>query len=449
MAKLNNLNCKLSLKNSLKVNNNQFGINNINKFKPNDIYLMQVCGNAKKSVASVNKIDFKIACLNSEQVIGIYDGDLNERACINDAHPETIINEIEYFKLDNNLLLTCGDDSFVKCWDLRNTRKSVLKYQGTNENGGVVKFLSCDIDCADQIIAASTSNNEDNNSFIYLFDIKMSNKILEKYEGAHSNDITQVKFDSLNKNRLVSASIDGLACVFDLLNLKIKNKGVASSDTSDDSFDDDDDLIDQVYNTTSSVQKIGYLNSNNQYLYAITFTNDLFVWNMNTQDEVLKFSLYNSKKDSDYIIDCFNPLSDPNEMIACLGDKNGNLQLYNSKMDLIFNTSSAKDETNNKHHHDLIRSTFWNYYHSELFSIGEDGILNKWKLDLFEDENPTNEDKACCSKKRSKQDNDNDDDNNNDDDDDDSSDDNKQIKKRKLYSSKNNKNFSSKTKRNK
>lgn len=402
-------NYKLTLKNSLKMvtsSNHAASTNNANKYKSNDIYLMQVCGNSKKS-KSINTIDSKIACLNSEQTIGIYNEELNERTTIHDAHSEAIINEIDFFKLDHNLLLTCGDDSHVKCWDLRNPRKEVLKYDGGGES---VKFLSCDIDCEDSIIAASTSNNDDNNSFIYLFDIKMNNKILEKYEGAHSNDITQVKFDCMNKNRLVSASIDGLACVFDLLNLKTKTPKKTSDDSGDEeSFDEDDDLIDQVYNTSSSVQKIGFLNSNNQYLYAITFTNDLFIWDMNTQDEILKFSLFNSKNPSDYIVDCFNSTQSPNQIILCLGDRNGNIQLYNDKKDLIFNTSSIRcgDTVRNKHHSDLIRSSFWNYYQNDLFSIGEDGILNKWKLDfVIEDEASEN---TACSSKRSKNDDNNED----------------------------------------
>ena len=424
-------NYKLTLKNSLKMvtsASNHASLNNPNKYKSNDIYLMQVCGNSKKS-KPLNSIDFKIACLNSEQTIGIYNEELNEQATIFDAHSETIINEIDFFKIDHNLLLTCGDDSHVKCWDLRNPRKDVLKYDG---GGDSVKFLSCDIDCADSVIAASTSNNDANNSFVYLFDIKMSNKVLQKYEGAHSNDITQVKFDSMNKNRLVSASIDGLACVFDLLNLKTKPPKKASDDSDESSFDEDDDLIDQVYNTSSSVQKIGFLNSNNQYLYAITFTNDLFIWDMNTQDEVLKFSLFNSENPSDYIVDCFNSPQSPNQIILCLGDRNGNIQLYDDKKELIFNSNSIRtgDSIRSKHHSDLIRSSFWNYYQEQLFSIGEDGILNKWKFDFVAHDDEVSRNTACCSKRS----------NNDDDEDEDEQKEENRRKKRKNISNNKNRN---------
>jgi WD40 repeat protein len=411
-----NLNFKLSIKNSIKLSPQQqqqqsnqynraqnYNNNNNHKQKLNDIYLMQVCGNIKKSSKTIYKhspVDFKLACLNSEQVITIYDECLNKKCQISDAHIDTIINEIDFFKCDRNLFLTCGDDSQVKCWDLRNPRKEVLKYDMTNDSEYGIKFLSLDIDCTDHLIASSTSNNVENNSYVYLFDIKMSNKVLKKYSDAHSNDITQVKFDSMNKNRLISASIDGLACVFDLANLKSDEQPRKRENESDnESVDEDDDLIDHVYNTNSSIQKIGYLNANNQYLYAITFTNDVFIWDLGTQDEVYKLSLHNSDKPSEYIIDCFNLNSAPNDIVTCLGDKHGNLQFYDLNERLIFNTSSIRAQ-NNKHHGDLIRSVFWNYYESELYSVGEDAILNRWKLDLVDGENDDDNNVKAGSSKR-------------------------------------------------
>ena len=426
-------NLKLSLKNSYKFNSptNQTHSNN-GKHKSNDIYLMQVCGNIKKAsktrefkTKEQSLADFKLACLNSEQTISIFDENLFKKSQIIDAHIDTIINEVEFFKCDQNLLLTCGDDSLVKCWDLRNPRKEVIKYDLTND---LCKLLSVDIDCADQLIASSTSNNDDNNSFIYFFDIKMSNKVLKKYSDAHSNDITQVKFDSMNKNRLISASIDGLACVFDLLNLKTDVVKAEQSSSDESVDDDDDDLIDQVYNTNSSIQKIGYLNANSQYMYAITFTNDLFIWNMDTQDEIYKLSLYNSNKPSDYIIDCFNANQSPNEIITCFGDRHGNLQFYDLNDRLLFNTNSIR--ASNKHHSDLIRSVFWNYYANELYSIGEDGILNKWKLDLEDNEEEEDDSEAKGKTKRLLK---------NSDKSDDDEDDKKVNKKQKLSTGTNNK----------
>lgn len=411
---------KLDLSNSLKLSNPSERLLHSNGTKKNqsDIYLMQICGNLKRS-SKVDKNDFKFACLNSEQIITIYDENLFEKAKIYEAHADTIINEIEFFKQNKNLLLTCGDDGLLKCWDLRATRKEVLIYDITSseesnamassdESSSNLKLLSCDINLDDSIIASSTNNNDNNDSFIYLFDVKMSNKVLKKYSDAHSNDITQVKFDPYVQTRLVSASIDGLACVFDLTNLdKTLEPRVALNDEENDI---DDDLIDHVYNTTSSIQKIGYLNRH--YLFAITFTNDLFIWDLDTQDELFKINYLNDSckykysLHSDYIVDCINVnmADNDDDIVICLGDKLGNLQLYDLHENLLFNTENSKSNAPSLlKHNDIVRGVYWNYYTNDLYSIGEDSILNKWRLSVAYEAHAREEEKESVdntSKKR-------------------------------------------------
>ena len=97
----------------------------------------------------------------------------------------------------------------------------------------------------------------------------------------------------------------------------------------------------QVLNTTESVQRIGFItdNSNNDQIFAITYTNDLFIWDYFSHDLVYKCSLSqllneNSQVNDYYIVDCFyykNSISNNknNKLITvCIADKLGNLKLF-------------------------------------------------------------------------------------------------------------------------
>jgi hypothetical protein len=92
----------------------------------------------------------------------------------------------------------------------------------------------------------------------------------------------------------------------------------ANDDRESISESEDPDFMDQVFNTEDSVKKLGYLFSESSLtcadqLYAITYTNGIFIWNLRTHDLIYrnqkKFNNYNDEEyDNDYFCDCFYSL---------------------------------------------------------------------------------------------------------------------------------------------
>lgn len=330
-----------------------------------DVYLMQICLSDDK----------KIACLSSDKSIHVFNEKLDESTCTKliKPHKDSIVNEISFYKRDSNKLATCGDDGIIKIWNLTNLNKPEAIFDYGKDK---VKFLSIDINKNDHLLAASTSSNKDNESFVYLIDLK-SLKLIKKYTDAHSDDITQCRFDKENAYRLLTASMDGLVCHFELSSLfetKAILEKIEKVELKEESDDPDDDLIETVYNIDASIQKIGYFNTNK--FYAITFTNQLAIYDFKTQDLLYRLDL-NENRDNfnkcDYILDC---IEFKDRILLCLGKFDGTIELYDKESALSLNYYRVLTI---KKHNDVIRSL----YNDEKFvyTAGEDSLMVKWELE--------------------------------------------------------------------
>jgi hypothetical protein len=246
---------------------------------------------------------------------------------------------------------------------------------------------------------------------------------LHKLSESHSRDITQIKFDPIDKNKFSSASLDGLICLYDLDQKKTideepfeynqnepfkkndnydsdssdgekNNNDKESNDENDDEDDEDDpDLMEQVLNADASIQRIGYLKTTDDsfnQLYAITYTNELLIWDLKTHDLVKKYHSYkfsnklNIDRDGNYdsefsFFDCFYLESN---LILCLTDKKGKIKLIQND-ECAYDGLLVKKESINSNkprvlHRDTIRNSYWNQ--KNLYTVGEDGFLIKWEI---------------------------------------------------------------------
>lgn len=214
--------------------------------------------------------------------------------------------------------------------------------------------------------------------------------------------------------------------VWFLENQPIKESNNESDSDSEDDDDDEDsdeseldpDMMEQCLNTESCVSKIGYLRSANSpadRLFAITTTNDFFLWDLTTYDSIYeKKSSTKSSTDSndqlgvveseDYFFDCFFYSERP---IVCQANNNGLIKLF-SRDSLVYeqkkpnrNDDNQKDEKEEEEddddndddnesgssgaigfrsHRDVVRGSYWNAADKCLFTAGEDGFVLKWKL---------------------------------------------------------------------
>ena len=177
-----------------------------------------------------------------------------------------------------------------------------------------------------------------------------------------------------------------------------------------DDGDEDPDLMEQVFNTDSSIQKIGYIYSNVLFsqpdqLYAITYTNGLFVWDLNTHDLIYKTNANSDDEEDDYFFDCFYFKSKPDELpllTSCTTDKRGRIRLVQEKQilsEVSKQTNPNEDnKLNERTHRDLIRDSYWNSVACNFYTAGEDGFLIKWKL--TEKYSVTNSDEKRATHKR-------------------------------------------------
>ena len=392
------------------------------------IYVLQIAGQKQQQQILESPL---LACLSSDQIIQVYDQtDLKLKYKIRNAHDTNAstksINEIGFFKQNTSMLFSCGDDGLLNCWDLRldNTcvdKKSPSPSICIDYLKGKRELLCADINLDDNFLLTGTNRNIDD-SIIYLFDIRFADRYMFKFCESHSKDITQVRFNPDREKKFCSSSVDGLVCLYDL-DMEQENKDLEKNNISDneetgDDEEEDPDVMEQVFNTDSSVQKLGYLNTNpmvsnspNQ-LYAITYTNGLFVWDLNTHDLIFKKEI-KSEKEEDYFFDCFYFKSRRDELpllTSCMSDKNGSIKIIQNEDVLTeINKSNFYDEEeklNRRMHRDIIRSSYWDDESHNLYTAGEDGFLIKWGLieklaAKFEKE---------TSKKRERKDNDDDDD---------------------------------------
>jgi WD40 repeat protein len=100
---------------------------------------------------------------------------------------------------------------------------------------------------------------------LYFFDARSHNShILNTFNESHGDDITQIKFHPTNPAKLMSASMDGLVCMYDLTTM------------------DEDEAITFVANSKSSVHKIGYFGPDSEFMYCLNHMETFSLWTVDT-----------------------------------------------------------------------------------------------------------------------------------------------------------------------
>ncbi|KAI8574730.1 hypothetical protein RHMOL_Rhmol01G0377000 [Rhododendron molle] len=97
-------------------------------------------------------------------------------------------------------------------------------------------------------------------SQIFFWDWR-TKKQIACLEESHMDDVTQVHFVPDHQNKLLSASVDGLMCIFD-------TRGSIN----------DDDHLESVINVGTSIGKVGFLGGASQKLWCLTHIETLSVW---------------------------------------------------------------------------------------------------------------------------------------------------------------------------
>lgn len=136
-------------------------------------------------------------------------------------------------KPDGSLAYSCGEDSAVHVWDSRSGNKAV----STMCNDIRVPLCSLSVGLNGGLLAVGSEDGE--KSAIYFYDIR-SQKRLGQYDQAHTEAISQLHFNTLRPCELLSGSLDGLSCAFDV------------------SKPGEEQALQSVLNVEGPIQKLGF-----------------------------------------------------------------------------------------------------------------------------------------------------------------------------------------------
>lgn len=176
-------------------------------------------------------------------------------------------------------------DGTIRVWDTRNNQQvNVLTTHNSSEGIYSLSFggSSCNL------IAAGGKAK------VFCWDWR-TRKELACMEECHTEDVTQVRFHPIKREKLVSASVDGLMCIFN-------TQGEIN----------DDEGLEAVMGVGTSVGKIGFCGSSNERLWCLTHIETLSIWDFKEGMRLADFTDARSKASAnwrlpavDYLVDCY------------------------------------------------------------------------------------------------------------------------------------------------
>ncbi|KAJ9187770.1 hypothetical protein P3X46_003190 [Hevea brasiliensis] len=216
------------------------------------------------------------------------------------GHSDTI-NQIAFsVSSAPHVLHSCSSDGTIRAWDTRIFRQVSCMSAGYSQEIFSFSFGGS----SDNLLAAGSKSQ------ILFWDWR-TEKQVAFLEESHVEDITQVHFVPGHRNKLLSASVDGLMCMFNT-----------------DGDINDDDHLESVINVGTSIGKVGFFGDNYQKLWCLTHIESLSIWDW--KDERNESNIPEARSlasDSwaldhvDYFIDCHYP--GEGESLWAIGGTNG------------------------------------------------------------------------------------------------------------------------------
>ncbi|XP_055813413.1 WD repeat-containing protein GTS1 [Solanum dulcamara] len=255
-------------------NSKRFGIKNSIQTNFADDYVFQIVPkNDWTSMAvSLSTNAIKLYSLATGQYIGECNG-----------HSSTI-NQISFSGASSpHVLHSCSSDGTLRAWDTRSFQQVLSVSAGPSQ-----EIFSFSLGGANHNLLAAGCNSQ-----VLFWDWRTKRQVA-CLEESHTEDVTQVHFIPGYDDRLISASVDGLMCLFD---------------TGGD-INDDDQLV-SVLNVGTSIGKVGFLGEKNQKLWCLTHIETLSVWDW--KDERTEASFEDARSlaskswmadNVDYFVDC-------------------------------------------------------------------------------------------------------------------------------------------------
>lgn len=223
----------------------------------------------------------------------------------------------------------------------------------------LVKPVNCfDINSNDRLICAGT-DEINHNVYLLFFDIR-ERRLMGGFFESHQEEVTDVKFHPTDPDSVVSGSTDGLINIFDCKK------------------ESEDDALLYSLNTCDSVNKLMWHKDNK--LSCITNTNDLHLYDVNSQDLLKKWErsdITSGMKRKSVIdcniVDCYNV--DSEMMFVATSNYNKGECVRSMK----FNEKSLDPEANFIGNAQIIRASLFNQKENVYLTFGEGALISVWK----------------------------------------------------------------------
>jgi WD repeat-containing protein 89 len=295
------------------------------------------------------------ACSLSTGTLNVYD---NERLCELQSYSlptrDTIITDLssDY----GNGLISSSKSGILTIFDIRQSN-SVLSF-GLPQNE---EALTVDLGYNGALAAVGSSK-----SHIHFFDIRAGGKLLGSYVDAHTDDVTMLRFQpstypNSTSSLLISASEDGLACIFD------------TCQPSEEA------ALQGVLNVQAPLRKVGFFGPAMEGVYCLTGSETLSVWHHETAQRICDFGS-NLRSDLsqvssvqvDYLVDCSWD-ANQQQLSLLAGNNSGDGETF-----LVEAGSISPSHTLQNGHKGVIRSWTQIPESNHFLTVGEDARLCEW-----------------------------------------------------------------------
>ncbi|XP_049849892.1 WD repeat-containing protein 89 homolog [Schistocerca gregaria] len=298
------------------------------------VYAFHVEGHHASEVVAVSTSNrqVKIYNVNSAALVG----ELNGHAAA--------ITGIKCDRKNPNIVVSSSEDKTIKVWDIRSSQM-IVEYQGTDP------FYSCLIE-ENYVIGGSKGEIS-----VWALD---SQRKLFCYKDFHKEEVTQLEVSPAEPSTLYSGGYDGLFLMSDL-----------------NERNEDDALI-NVINLNTSIQRMGIFGLNNEFVYVLSPTEQLQIWNVESNTLVVDYgfefrdtlsSLCNEQ--IDYMIGCdYNVMED--ELLLFAGSFSGQVFIFRIQGDLVTYLGKWQE------HEAVVRDVYCSLDRRFAVSVGEDSKIVFW-----------------------------------------------------------------------
>lgn len=265
-----------------------------------------------------------------------------------------------------DFLYSGSADGTVRGWDVRLPGTEAVKVYKSDPSHS---YCSFDLNCSDTLLCAGTEQVNDEDSFLVFWDVrKPGGKLLGVYAESHSDDVTQVRFHPLDKDRLATGSTDGLVNVFDL------SQGA------------EEEALLATCNSNSSAGSICWCGSDYSQLLCLSHDEGLHLWDLrqlDTDEPLTIFSIPDARSltlqrgelqgELDYLVGG-TWLKKAQKLLVVGGRNSGELHLMECDDRGLHLLKSLEGG-----HTSTVRCFSWDMAQEILVTGGEDSQLLLWK----------------------------------------------------------------------